>query len=81
MHDYTEICILPTAPGDYASGALRIVFTEKERVCVQIPILNDAIAEGTETFFAKLSTQDNRISLLPAIAIISVIDDESARGK
>ena len=50
-------------------------------MCVQIPIVNDAIAEGTENFFAKLSTQDIRISLLPATAIINVIDDESARGK
>ena len=45
-------------------------------MCVHIPIANDAIAEDAETFFAKLSTQDLRISLLPATAIITIVDDD-----
>ena len=45
-------------------------------MCVHIPIVNDTTAEGTESFFAKLSTEDLRISLLPATAIITILDDD-----
>ena len=72
-----HLCFSPTAPGDYLSGALRIVLTESaNQICVNIPTVNDTAVESTETFFAKLSTDDLRISLLPATAIIFIVDDD-----
>ena len=68
---------LPTAPGDYLSGALRIVLAENiNRVCVNIPTVDDTTVENTESFYAKLSTEDLRVSLLPATAIITIVDDD-----
>ena len=73
---------LHTAPDDYAGASLRIVFTEEDDdICTQIPIVNDMFAESTERFFATLATQDLRISLLPATASISIVDDDSDDGK
>ena len=44
---------------------------------MRIPIVNDTTAEDTESFFAKLSTEDLRISLLPATAIVTILDDDN----
>ena len=49
-------------------------------MCVHIPIVNDTTVEGTENFFAKLSTEDLRISLLPATAVITILDDDDEEG-
>ena len=43
---------------------------------MDIPIVNDSSVESTESFFAKLSTEDLRVSLLPATAIITIMDDD-----
>ena len=44
--------------------------------CVQVTINNDELFEGREIFFGTLSTDAERVTLLPAQTVITIVDDE-----
>ena len=73
-----------TNAGTAASGA---DFTERDgtitmaagqaRVTVQVPIINDTIAEATETFNFSLVNVSSGVLLFPRTALIHILDDEN----
>jgi hypothetical protein len=63
-------------PGDYTAVTNTITFQPGETTkTVEVPIIDDATAEGIETFFAKLSNPRNAI-LGDALGIGTIPDDD-----
>ena len=60
------------------SDSLRLSHCTSE-VCAFIPIVNDIEVEGTERFTVTLSGEnlDQRITLRPTVATVSINDDDS----
>ena len=66
-------------PDDYTETIMLFIFNRGQiENCVDIPIMNDTIIEGSESFFGNLQTSAERVTLNPDLAEISIID---ARGK
>ena len=61
----------PVAP------STQLTFTSgSQRVCVDITLVDDAIAESEETFTAILSSNQERITLAANPALITILDNE-----
>lgn len=66
----------PIAPGDFTSTTQLLSFSvTNTKRSVSIPIQDDSINEGTEHFFAILSTEQN-VALNPSTAIIMISDND-----
>ena len=69
-HDYV------TAPSDYGTTDVDFVFGPGvDRVCANVPIVNDDIFEGVENFFASLTTSDSAVTLSPDEAEVIILED------
>lgn len=67
------------APADYTPVKNVVVtFAPAETVKeVKVKIVDDKILEKIETFFAKLTTKDPKVSVVsPAKAVISIVDND-----
>ena len=49
---------------------------EERRHCINVSIVNDGVFEGVETFEAKLINNAEFVTLDPATATISIVDDD-----
>ncbi len=80
--DYSTVALsgqAATADVDYASRSGRLTFADGETAqSVEIPVFDDAIAEGPEAFgFAIDNVQGGATLLAPRTAQITIIDDDS----
>ena len=80
-HNVTTIYIyiLPPDPEDYRGGTplpLSFSSTTSGSQCGTIPIVNDDICEGDETFTCQLSTTDSQIALSPSAGTVTIDDDD-----
>ena len=41
-----------------------------------VPIINDAVTEGSEVFFILAESSDNRILIMPDRANVTIIDED-----
>ena len=66
------------APDDYASVSVELTFdSSRDSQCVNISIENDNTLEGMEDFKVSLdSGNEERVSLSPERATVSIIDDD-----
>ena len=67
----------PAAPGDYTSTSGTITFgpgTVEQNIT--IPIINDLRLELDETFTVQLMNPPPRVTLNPAQATVTIIDDD-----
>jgi plastocyanin len=72
-----------TAGQDYAATAQNVSWGDGDDAIrtVNVPIVNDAAVEGTETFTATLSNPTGGASLgAPATATVTIQDDDAAQG-
>ena len=69
---------MPPDPADYRGGTLPLTFssTTIAPLCGTIPIVNDTICEGDETFTCQLSTSDSQIILNPSAGTVTIDDDD-----
>lgn len=69
-----------TTPGDYAAVATVVNFGPGvTSVNVSIPLINDAVAEGSETFNVTLSAPGPAATLgTPAAAVVTILDGDAA---
>ena len=54
------------------------------RVCTNVAILDDNVTETTESFYVKLNWTDDldpRISLVPVVTEVEIIDDGDGDGE
>ena len=66
---------------DYATTADTLVFASGEAAkTIVIPIINDAFAEGDETFFIGLSNASGATLGTPSIATVTINDNEGVDG-
>ena len=66
-------------PNDYTETVMSFIFNRGQiENCVDIPIVNDSIIEGSESFFGNLQTSAERVTLNPDLAEISILE---ANGK
>ena len=65
-----------TAPADYDGTIADLTIDGSTgRQCVTVPIINDDILEGTESFTASLTTSDSAVTLNPDLAWVDIFDD------
>jgi hypothetical protein len=65
------------APDDYTSVSVALTFdASTNRQCQDIPLENDDILEGVEEFEAVLETEEERVTLSPERAVVSITDDD-----
>lgn len=77
-HDFVIIIIL-TAPGDYTSAlGQALTFSSHHPLNVSVPIIDDDLDEGEETFTASLLlvTDNPRIIIDPSDIEIMIKDDD-----
>ena len=66
------------APADYTAVTRVLSFSPSElRVAVPVPIINDDILEGNETFFGRLDSQGQPIVADPADATVIITEDKN----
>ena len=72
--------IFPLAPDDYTFTQQNIMFNTNNigmMMCITVPIENDDICEGDETFQVVLSDNDpNTVTVAPALATVTITDDD-----
>jgi hypothetical protein len=73
--------VTATANGDYRASGWTILFRPGQRLAsCKIPLLDDAIKEGDETFTVALAAWTTGVRIGgPARAMVTIFDDESAR--
>lgn len=49
----------------------------ESQTCLSIPIIDDLVAEGTETFSIFLSNVDPGVDSSASMSIVEIIDDDS----
>ena len=69
------------APADYGAIVNQLfTFTpanQNDQLCVNIPIIDDLLCEGDETFSIVLSSTDDCVDIqLPAQGTVTIIDDD-----
>ena len=78
--DYTFIVtILHTAaPDDYSAQQNPLTFTPGVNVscATVVPIVDDAVLEDNQTFSVVLSTEDPNVSLDPASATVTIVNND-----
>ena len=70
------------AGDDYTESTGDFTFTSANQAipqCLNVPIIDDSVVEGSETFLGLLSNTDNipRLTLDPQQTTITIADDES----
>ncbi len=66
------------APGDYTATVVSFTFSPRNTIrSASVPITNDALLEGAESFNGRLSTVAPRATLDPAQATVFIVDDDS----
>ena len=72
--------IIPTAPdADYTAVSVDLEFTESNfnvMLCVNIPIVDDLICEGPETFRVTLSETDPDVTLSGSSRVVTIEDND-----
>ena len=69
---------VPTAPGDYNSGTRTFTLNpQRLQDCYTVMPVNDNILENDEDFTMVLSTTEMRVIINPALATVTIIDDDS----
>ena len=64
------------APVDYEETITDFTFGPGiDRLCVDVPIVNDDILEGNEQFFGTLTTTDPDVLVNPDEATVTIIED------
>ena len=68
-----------TAPGDYGSHSGTVALQpQQQRACFTVTLVDDAAVEGDETFTVTLSNPVNATLGTPAVATVTIVDDEIA---
>ena len=67
-----------TDPKDYTSAETDLTFTpESSRLCVNIPITNDTVVEGNETFTVTVTSNDTTVQTGPnSNSTVTIIDND-----
>ena len=67
-----------TAPEDYTSTETDLTFTPgSDRLCVNIPITNDAVVEENENFTVTVTTNDPTVQTGPnSNSTVTIIDND-----
>ena len=70
--------MVPTAPDDYTSVENVLTFSPgvNESCTTIIPIVDDSVLESDEVFSVTLSTTDSDVSLDPASATVTILDND-----
>lgn len=70
--------IYTTAPDDYTAMEILLRFLPgtNESCGIMIPIIDDSVLENNETFDVVLSTADLAVSLNPASATVTIVDND-----
>ena len=77
--NYTTVGGSATTPADYIGGSGVVTFADGENSqWIEVPIVNDAIAEPNETFSVSLAGPGGGASLLfPRTRLVTVVDDDA----
>ena len=68
-----------TAPDDYGSHSGTVALQpNQQRACFTVTLVDDATAEGDETFTVTLSNPANATLGTPHVATVTIVDDEIA---
>ena len=68
-----------TAPGDYRAYSSTVALQpQQQRACFTVTLVDDAEAEGDETFTVTLSNPANATLGTPHVATVTIVDDEIA---
>ena len=70
--------MVPTAPDDYTSVENVLTFSPgvNESCTTVFPIVDDSVLESDEVFSVTLSTTDSDVSLDPASATVTILDND-----
>ena len=71
--------ILPLESADYIAQSVNVVFNAgnmDNMLCVNIPIIDDLLCEGIETFGASLTAGQNTGLATPAVATVTITDND-----
>ena len=67
-----------TAPGDYRSHSGTVALQpQQQRACFTVTLVDDAAAEGDETFTVTLSNPVNATLGTPHVATFTIVDNEN----
>ena len=70
--------IVPIAPGDYNGGTRTFILTpQRLQDCYTVIPVNDNIIENDKDFTMVLSTTEMQVILSPAVATVTITDDDS----
>ena len=68
-----------TAPGDYISYSSTVALQpQQQRACFTVTLVDDAEVEGDETFTVTLSNPVNATLGTPAVATVTIVDNDQA---
>ena len=68
-----------TAPEDYTSTETDLTFTpdDSNKMCVNIPIGNDTVVEGSENFTVTVTSNDTSVQIGPnSNSTVTIVDDD-----
>ena len=73
-----DLFMVPTAPDDYTLVENVLTFSPgvNESCTTIIPIVDDSVLENDEVFSVTLSTTDSDVSLDPASATVTILDND-----
>ena len=75
---------LHAEPGDYTMVSMDLVFdmaNMNAMLCVDIPITDDLLCEGTETFSASLTAGQNAGLTTPSQATVTITDNDGTYSR
>ena len=62
---------------DYSAGSITLPFNASVAViCVDVGIVDDSIAENSETFTVRIGTTEPRVTLRPDEGEVTIVDND-----
>ena len=63
------------------SAVLEYTNANMDQMCVNIPIFDDLLCEGNETFFASLTAGQNATPCTPSQANVTITDNDGVHSR
>ena len=68
------------ASGDYSQISTTLSFNtanDRQLMCMDIPIIDDLLIEGSENFFVSLTTSEVGVTFNPSRTTVTISDNDS----